>query len=145
MKGDCACIVRPENISLRPEGGFIYFSLFSKTNTLHRSQRRIKYLLTVVLFKVTRTKVYKKKYGKVCTRPFLYYFDSWHNTLFIPWYGHKGSLRHRGNWTLVKSVCEAATKSLFWTPSCVPGFEYAPWLACSKTLCRFANQDKRKF
>jgi len=74
VKGDCAGIVLPENISLRPEGGFIYFSLFSKINTLKRSQRKIKYLLTVVLFKVTRTKVYKKKYGRVCTRPFFVLF-----------------------------------------------------------------------
>lgn len=67
MRGDCAFIVRPENITLRPKGGFNYFSLFSKLNTLHKSQRKIKYLLTVGLFKVTRTKMYKKKYGKVCT------------------------------------------------------------------------------
>ena len=26
----------------------------------------------------------------------------------------------------VRNVCEAAPKSLFWTPNCVPGFEYAP-------------------
>ena len=29
----------------------------------------------------------------------------------------------------VKSVCQTVPKSLFW-PTCVPGFEYAPWLAC---------------
>ena len=97
MRGDCAFNVRPENITLRPKGGFNYFSLFSKLNTLHGSQRKIKYLLTVVLFKVTRTKMYKKKYGKVCIRPFLYYFDLWHNTLFIPSYGRCGSLRNRRN------------------------------------------------
>ena len=97
MRGDCAFIVRPENITLRPKSGFNYFSLFSKLNTQHRSQRKSKYLLTVGLFKVTRTKMYKKKYGTVCTRPFLYYFDSWHNTLFIPSYGHCGSLRHSRN------------------------------------------------
>ena len=27
----------------------------------------------------------------------------------------------------VKSVCEPAPKSLLWVPSCVSGFEYAPW------------------
>ena len=32
--------------------------------------------------------------------------------------------------TLVKSVCETAPKSLFGVSTCVPGFEYAPWLAC---------------
>ena len=35
-----------------------------------------------------------------------------------------------GNELLVKSVCETAPKSLLWIPTCVPGFEYAPWLAC---------------
>ena len=31
--------------------------------------------------------------------------------------------------TLFKTVCETAPKSLFWVPTCVPGFEYASWLA----------------
>ena len=29
-----------------------------------------------------------------------------------------------------KCVCETVPKSLFWAPSCVPGFEYMPQLAC---------------
>ena len=32
------------------------------------------------------------------------------------------------------SVCKTAQKSLFCASSCVPGFEYVPWLACSKTI-----------
>ena len=32
------------------------------------------------------------------------------------------------------SVCNTAQKSLFWASSCVPGFEYVPRLACSKTI-----------
>ena len=31
---------------------------------------------------------------------------------------------------LVKSVCETVPISLFWAPTCAPGFEYAPSLAC---------------
>ena len=31
---------------------------------------------------------------------------------------------------LVKSICKKAPKSLLSAPTCVPGFEYAPWLAC---------------
>ena len=46
---------------------------------------------------------------------------------------------------LVKSFCKTLLKSLFWALTCVPGFEYAPWLACLKCHCLFANQDKRKF
>ena len=33
-----------------------------------------------------------------------------------------------------KSVCETAPKFLFWAPSCVPGFEYMPQLACWKSI-----------
>ena len=40
------------------------------------------------------------------------------------------SLGRRQNLTLFKSVCETAQKSLFRAPTFVPGFEYAPWLAC---------------
>ena len=39
-----------------------------------------------------------------------------------------------------KFFCETAPKSLFWAPTYVPGFDYVPWLACSKSLCQFANQ-----
>ena len=35
-----------------------------------------------------------------------------------------------GAYLLVKSVWETALKFIFWAPTCVPGFEYAPWLAC---------------
>ena len=42
------------------------------------------------------------------------------------------SLCHKQNLTLVWSVCETVPKSLFWVPTCVPGFEYEPWLACEK-------------
>ena len=54
-------------------------------------------------------------------------------------------LRGGGGCTQAKSVCKTALKSLFWVPSCVPGLEYETWLACSKTHCRFANQDEGKF
>ena len=53
---------------------------------------------------------------------------SLHYIIFVP-YNLKAisSLRHRGNQTvLVKSVCKTAPKSLFWVPTCVPGFEYLP-------------------
>ena len=40
------------------------------------------------------------------------------------------SLCHKQNVTLEKSFCETVPKSLFWVPTCVPGFEYEPWLAC---------------
>ena len=36
-----------------------------------------------------------------------------------------GSLTTDRTKLLVKSVCETALKSLFWDPTCVPGFEYA--------------------
>ena len=36
-----------------------------------------------------------------------------------------GSLATDRTKLLVKSVCETALKSLFWDPTCVPGFEYA--------------------
>lgn len=29
---------------------------------------------------------------------------------------------------LVNSICKQAPKSLFWAPSCLPGFEYTSWL-----------------
>ena len=32
-----------------------------------------------------------------------------------------------------------------WASACVPGFEYAPWLACQKSHCLFVHQDERKF
>ena len=49
--------------------------------------------------------------------------------------------RHRRNYTLVKcKVCETAPKSLVWAPTCVPKFEYAPWLACSKSHVWFSKQ-----
>ena len=35
---------------------------------------------------------------------------------------------------MVKSVCETAPKFLFWAPTCVPGFEFALWLASKKVL-----------
>ena len=53
---------------------------------------------------------------------------SLHYIIFVP-YNLKAisSLRQRGNQTvLVKSVCKTALKSLFWVPTCVPGFEYLP-------------------
>ena len=53
---------------------------------------------------------------------------SLHDIIFVP-YNLKAisSLHHRGNQTvLVKSVCKTAPKSLFWVPTCVPGFEYLP-------------------
>ena len=44
------------------------------------------------------------------------------------------------NYTLVKcKVCETAPKSLVWAPTCVPKFEYAPWLACSKSHVWFSK------
>ena len=52
---------------------------------------------------------------------------------------------------LVKSVCETAPKSLSWSPTCVPGFEYVPWIhdwlvkTGLEKSCRFANQYERKF
>ena len=50
------------------------------------------------------------------------------------------NLRHRRNYTLVKcKVCETAPKSLVWAPTCVPKFEYAPWLACSKSHVWFSK------
>ena len=53
-------------------------------------------------------------------------------------------LRHRRNYTLVKcKVCETAPKSLVWAPTCVPKFEYAPWLACSKSHVWFSMQVAR--
>ena len=55
------------------------------------------------------------------------------------------SLPHRRNETLVTPVCETVPKSLLWVPICGPGFEYAPWLACSKSHGRFASQIERKF
>ena len=54
------------------------------------------------------------------------------------------NLRHRRNYTLVKcKVCETAPKSLVWAPTCVPKFEYAPWLACSKSHVWFSKQVAR--
>ena len=54
------------------------------------------------------------------------------------------NLRHRRNYTLVKcKVCETAPKSLVWAPTCVPKFEYAPWLACSKSHVWFSRQVAR--
>ena len=49
-----------------------------------------------------------------------------------------------GNTDLVKSVCETVSKSLFWAPTCVPGFEYALWLACLKCYCKFAIEGKSR-
>ena len=52
------------------------------------------------------------------------------------------NLRH--NYTLVKyKVCETAPKSLVWAPTCVPKFEYAPWLTCSKSHVWFSKQVAR--
>ena len=35
---------------------------------------------------------------------------------------------------LVKSVCETAPKSLFWAPTCVPGFWVWPWFSFKKAI-----------
>ena len=57
---------------------------------------------------------------------------------------YESNLRHRRNYTLVKyKVCETAPKSLVWAPTCVPKFEYAPWLACSKSHVWFSKQVAR--
>ena len=61
------------------------------------------------------------------------------------WWWIKDNLHHRRNWTLVDSICETATKSMFWIPTCVPGFEHVPWLACWKCHGQFANRDDKKF
>lgn len=67
---------------------------------------------------------------------------SLHYIIFVP-YNLKAisSLRHRGNQTvLVKSVCKTAPKSLFWVPTCLPGFEYLPgW----KNLKRISGSSLR--
>ena len=57
----------------------------------------------------------------------------------------KDNLYHRQNLTLVNSICETATKSVFWIPTCVPGFKHAKWLVCWKCPGQFANRDERKF
>ena len=49
-----------------------------------------------------------------------------------------------GNKLLVNAVCETATKTLSLARSCVPGFEYAPRLACLKSHCKFANYVEGK-
>ena len=54
------------------------------------------------------------------------------------------SLCYRQNKTPVMSVCKTAQKSLFWASSCVPGFEYVPWLACSKTISSICRSGWRK-
>ena len=51
--------------------------------------------------------------------------------LFFDWLPERTNLRHRRNVTLVKSVCETAPQSMLWASICVPGFGYAPWMACS--------------
>ena len=49
-----------------------------------------------------------------------------------------------GSTDLVKSVCETVSKSLFWAPTCVPGFEYALWLASLKCYWKFAIEGKTR-
>ena len=43
--------------------------------------------------------------------------------------------------TLFKTVCETAPKSLFGVPTCVPGFEYASWLAFWKKPLSICQSD----
>ena len=50
-----------------------------------------------------------------------------------------------GTKLLVKSVCKTVPKSLFWSSTCVPGFEYVLWLACFKYHCPLINLVEGKF
>ena len=68
-------------------------------------------------------------------------FSSLFNTYWQLWWKTAPQTKLNSN----KSVCETAPKSLFWAITCVPGFEYTPWLACWKSHCGFANQNEGKF
>ena len=63
--------------------------------------------------------------------------------LFFDWLPERTSLRHRRNVTLVKSVCETAPQSMLWASICVPGFGYAPWMACSAGSKPWDNGEVR--
>ena len=68
-------------------------------------------------------------------------FSSAFNTYWQLWWKTAPQTKLNSN----KSVYETAPKSLFWAITCVPAFENAPWLACWKSHCWFANQNEGKF
>ena len=44
----------------------------------------------------------------------------------------------------ISSICEVVRKSLFWAPTCLPGYEFRSWLACSTSHCQFAKKVEEK-
>ena len=51
-----------------------------------------------------------------------------HSASFLKDY--KDCLPHNETKLPVKSIFEPGLESLFWLPTCLPGFECVPWLAC---------------
>lgn len=76
------------------------------------------------LYGQTYMHMYFKKWHKQIQ---LYFINMRRNNVFVA-HDRVGCATNRTK-LQVKSVCQTVPKSLLW-PTCVPGFEYAPWLAC---------------